>query len=186
MILIFCWTDDDLYKLNQRDPRIIEKIYSKYKTKVYNFLIIKTNGDVDTTEEIFSQTFHSAIESAPKIKNTENLLSWLMQIANRRLLDFLRGQYRKEKYLHKIHEEKEIDPFVDATEKEEILMFNIIFDKLPENNKKVLTLKYIDEKSQKEIAKIFGKSEKAIESLLSRSKQLLKKELKKHKRFFND
>ena len=186
MFILICWTHEDLNKINIRDPEIFEKIYSKYKTKIFNFLIIKTKGNRDNAEEIFSQTFHSVFESAPGLKSVKSLQAWIFQIAKRRFIDYIRNIYKEKRYLNKLHEEKESDPFTDISSKEEILLFNIGFDKLPELNRKVLTLKYIDNKSQKEITEIINKSEKATESFLMRSKQLLKKELIKNKRFFND
>lgn len=43
---------------------------------------------------------------------------------------------------------------------------------LPQQYKIILTLKYMDEKSIKEIALLTGKSPKAIESVLHRAKML--------------
>jgi RNA polymerase sigma-70 factor, ECF subfamily len=188
MFIVFCWSDEDLYKINLRDPEIFEKLYLRYKKKIYNFLIIKARGNKEVADEIFSQTFHSALEAAPKLKNADNIQAWLLKIASRRFLDYLRNLYKEEKYLNKMHDGNmdEPEPFQAIKIKEEILMFNLAFNKIPELNKKILTMKYIDDKSQKEIAGIIQKSEKAVESLLSRSKKLLKKELGKYKRFFND
>jgi len=185
-MIFYCWTDEDLAKINLRDPEVFKRIYLKYSKKIYNYLMLKTGGNKDIAEEIFCRTFHSALESAPKLKNTDNILGWLMQIASRRFSDFLRNQYKEEKYLHKIYEEKisEIEPVNDMITREEILMFNMAIDKIPELSKRALILKYLENKSQKEISVILNKSEKAVESLLSRSKKLLKKELVGFKRFF--
>lgn len=188
MIIFFCFSDDDLNKINLRDPIIFEKLYLEYKNIVYNFIMIKTKGNRDIADEILGQTFHSALESAPKLKNVKNIKAWLIQIAYRRYIDYLRTRYNEEKNLYKLQYDRfdASEPFNDVNAKEEIVLFNLIFDKIPEINKKVLTLKYLEEKSLKEISAILNKSERAIDSLLSRSKKILKKKAKKYKRFFYD
>ena len=62
---------------------------------------------------------------------------------------------------------------------EKVLMLNLALDKLDENYKKVLQLKYNELKSQKEIAKILNKSISAVESLLFKARKKLKVELSK-------
>ena len=119
MIIILCWTDDDLERLKLRDPIVFKKVYNRYKDKVYKFLLIKTKGNIDFTNDVFSTTFQSALESAPKMINTNNLLSWLLQIAHRRMADQLRKAYTEDKFLGKLYEENdEKDPFESVNSKE--------------------------------------------------------------------
>jgi DNA-directed RNA polymerase specialized sigma24 family protein len=89
MILIIIITENDLKKIRERDPEIFTNIYNEYKKKIYNFIIIKTNGNTYAADEIFSETFYSALVSAPNIKNVDNILGWLLSIANRRLYDYI-------------------------------------------------------------------------------------------------
>ena len=63
-------------------------------------------------------------------------------------------------------------------------MLNMALENLNDQYKKVIKLKYIEHKSQKEIAQIINKSVVAVESLLFKARKKLKTELKKNNRDF--
>ena len=69
--------------------------------------------------------------------------------------------------------------------KEQLLLVNVAMENLKPLFKDVLKLKYIEEKSQNEIAGIVNKSVSAVETLLVRAKKQLRIELKKIKGFGN-
>jgi len=185
MILIIIFTDEDLHKIKNRDPDIFEEIFKEYNVKIYNFLLIKTSGNTHIAEEILSETFYSALESAPKIKNAKNIFSWLLQIAYRRLIDYYRGEYKEKKYIDNaasdeilINNETDED-LDDSIKNQKVVLLNKAMENIPEKYKKILKLKYIEKKSQKEIAGILKKSRSSVESLLYRARESLKKEIKK-------
>ena len=181
IIIIMVWTNDDLYKLKNRDRGTFERMYNAYKDKIYTFLIIKTNGNKELTEDLASETFHSAILSASKLRNTKNIFAWLIQIANRRFYDSLRSKYREDNYLSNYHENNTYSKDIAASidNKEKILLINTSMDNLKQEYSSILKMKYIEDKSQKEIAKTIKKSIKATESMLIRAKKALKKEIEK-------
>jgi RNA polymerase sigma-70 factor, ECF subfamily len=188
MFIFIIFTDDDLFLFKKRDPEILEKIFKEYNERVFNYLVIKVNGNIDLAEELFSDTFHSAVVSAPKVNDLGKIYNWLLKIANRRFLDYLRNKYKKEKF--------ETDNEVDTTnlvdenvsgeliENEKILMIRQALENMKPEYKNILTLKYIENKTQKEISAILNKTESSIESLLFRAREILKKELKKTKKAF--
>lgn len=180
MILIFVILSEKEFLLfKERNTEVFEKVYRNLKDTVYNFLIIKTNGDYTSTEEIFSDTFHSALVSAPNLKSTKNIQSWILQIASRRFIDHLRKKYRDKKYQDIIQQNQRIPS--DMTEilhnKEKILLMNMALQNIKDAYSNVLRKKYIEDKSIKQIARETGKSGKAIESLLTRAKNAIKKEM---------
>jgi RNA polymerase sigma-70 factor (ECF subfamily) len=181
MFIIIIWTDDDLILLRRRDSKALERLYKEFNNKVYSFLIIKTKGNKDVTDELFSETFYKAIQYAPKLKNAKNLQAWLLQIAKTRFYDYLRSNSKEKNFDDNIKVDSiESGNVTDKVEhKEKFLMFNIAMKNLNDNYREVLELKYIKEKSQKEIAKILGKTETSVESLLFRARTSMKKELKK-------
>ena len=71
------------------------------------------------------------------------------------------------------------DPLSYTLAEEEERILTLSFSRLPAQQQRILTLKYIEEKSVKEIAQLTGKTEKAVESLLFRGRKLFEKELKK-------
>ena len=180
MFLILIWTEEDIIKINLRDPDTFEKVYKEYKTKLFNFLIIKTNGDNHIAEEILSDTIYSALISAPRLKEKDKIFPWLLSIAQRRFYDYLRKVY-KDKNLnkkiienHKINENKK-----EKSDNEKAIMLDLAMKNIKQKYRKLLELKYKENKSQKEIAKILNKSRSSVESLLYRAREELKKEVKK-------
>ena len=99
------FSKEDLDKIRKRDSAIFEKLYKLYKDKIFQYIYIKTKKNIQLTEDIMSETFYSAILSAPKLKSTKNLFSWFLQIANRRYYDHVRKYYSEKKYVEQLSSE---------------------------------------------------------------------------------
>jgi len=182
------FTEEDLILLKRRDPIILETIFKEYSERIFNYLVLKTNGNTSLAEELLSDTFHSVIVSAPKLSDINKVFPWILKIADRSFMDFLRKKYRNKKHetdteINENHADTE-DLSEKLIENEKILMMKHALEKMNPEYRRILTLKYIENKTQKEIAEITGKSESSIESLLFRSREALKKELSKIKKAY--
>jgi RNA polymerase sigma-70 factor, ECF subfamily len=182
------WTEEDLIKIKRRDPGIFARIYEENRKQIYNFLLLKTNGNKDLCDDILSETFYYAIKNAPKLNDANKISSWLWQIANRRYYDILRKKYRDIKYFKindkehdpdRIAANSETDAKDDEITEEQVLLTKIAMDIIKPQFKEVINLKYNDHMSQKEIAEKMDKSVSAVENLLFKARNALKKELKK-------
>lgn len=175
------WTNDEFYKLKSGDSQTLTKLYKTYNKLVYNFLIVKTNGNREVAQDIFSDTFHSALLSVSRLRHNTNLKAWLLQIANRRLIDYFRAENTKKKYQELLQSENPGSHMHDALdallEKEKTVMFNLALTNIKEKYAYVLTLKYIDKKSVKDIAGKLALKEREVEGLLYRARKKLKKEI---------
>ena len=176
------FTREDLDKIRNRDPVIFEKLYKTYKDKIFQYIYIKTKKNLQMTEDIMSETFYSAILSAPKLKSTKNLFSWFLQIANRRYYDQARKYYSEKKYIEQlpnteINDNKNENLNGKLIKEERLLMTQIAIETLNPLYQKILKLKYIENKSQKDISKILNKSINSVESILFRARKSLKKKL---------
>ncbi|MBN2544390.1 MAG: sigma-70 family RNA polymerase sigma factor [Spirochaetes bacterium] len=165
---------------------MFQRIFKEYNQQVLNYLAVKVNGNMDLAEEIFSDTFHSAIISAPMLKDINKVLSWLLRIANRRFIDFLRKKYREKKFTTGNDDYHQVADDYDLTEKvlesEKVVMMNHAIENLPPKYKNLIQYKYKENKTTAEISKIIDKSEKSVESLLYRARDQLKKELERSSR----
>jgi len=179
-VFIIIWTDNDLKKIHLRDPEAFEKMYNEYKLKLYNFIILKVNGDAVLAEEILSDTIYSALISAPGLKSKDKILSWLYQIANRRFCDYLRKKYKDKKIQESIEIiESEAEEIEENNDDEKIVMMKTAMENLKPIYKELITMKFIEDKSQNEIANHFKKSRISVESMIFRAKDALKKEIKR-------
>jgi RNA polymerase sigma-70 factor (ECF subfamily) len=183
MIFLFSFSDEELRKIKARDPLIFEKIFKDYYKAVYNFIIIKSKGNKAMAEEIFSDTFFSALQSAPNLRNPDKILQWLLQIANRRFIDYLRRKYKMKKNEDKNGLTDDIpykdNSFENIENNEKAILLNIALENIKPEYKKILKLKYNENKTQREISEILGKTISSVESILFRARESLKKELKK-------
>jgi RNA polymerase sigma-70 factor (ECF subfamily) len=179
-ILITFTLENNQEFINLSDPKFFEQIYNEHKVKIYNFLIVKVNGDIHAAEEILSDTIYSALISAPKLKDTNKISGWLIQIANRRFYDYLRKKYRhKEIIEEKIKDKTEEIINEEHEENNKIVMLKTAMENLKPKYRAVIKLKFIDNKSQKEIAELLNTNRLTAESLIFRAKDALKKEVKK-------
>jgi len=179
MFIIIIFADEDLFKIQSRDPDIFEKIYKEYKTKIYNYLFIKANYNKVLADELFSDTFHSALLSAPKLKNTENVQSWLISIANRRFIDRLRSSYKNNYVInsHSMDNMEYSDTGNEIKNNDKVILTKLALNNIKGKYKEILTLKYIENRSQEEIAGMMNKSVPSVQSTLFRARESLKKEL---------
>ena len=182
LMAIIGWSNDDFEKLKNGDTAMLEKLYIDYKSNIFRFIFLKTRGNKELAEDIFSETFHSALSSVGTLKNNTNIRSWLIKIAHRRYIDFVRKNTRDEKInnmlimTHTEYQEDTSPGIVIEQEKE--LAFNCAMENLKDMYKQVLTLKYIEKKSVLEISTIIMKNERETEGLLYRARNTLKKEIK--------
>lgn len=178
------FTEEEFKRLRQQDPAIFTKLYTMYKDKIYTYLSIKTKYDKSVIFDILSDTFFSAYKSVPGLKENQNIYNWLLTIANRRFNDYLRKKFREDK--HQTAIQNEIDPIDysdhvvdDILEKEKKLLIRSALDNLKPEYRDVLKMKYIYEKTQKEISESMNKTVKSVEALLFKGRKALKKEMQK-------
>ncbi|HNX59350.1 MAG TPA: RNA polymerase sigma factor [Spirochaetota bacterium] len=170
----------DLRKLRNRDADEFELLYREYGRKIYAYLLLKTRGNADLANDILHDTFCSAIESAGNIKNDANLGGWLFCIAQRRLVDQIRRNTLQSNFIN-LHTQEDLienDIEKELLDREKKILINTAIEDLSDEYRKILSLKYFENRSQREIAEIMEKSEGAVESMLFRARQALKNILK--------
>jgi len=139
----------------------------------------------DITQDIFMDVYRGI----SGFKGLSSERTWIFKIARNKLNDFYRKQYSPKFEVVEIDDymtEYLDDPSQDI---QELMIKSFEREKvraclngLPEQYRIVLVLKYIDEKTVKEIAAIVEKSPKAIESILQRAKNAFIKSYTKYER----
>ena len=89
------WTDEfNLIKnVQQWDFNSFTPLYEMYFQKIYSFLLIKANGNVQLAEDATSSTFIKAFENINKfsLENSESsFVAWLFNIWYHSLIDLVR------------------------------------------------------------------------------------------------
>ena len=140
-----------------------EILLSRHKNRVFAFIMSKIKNK-DISDDIFQDTYVKVVNSLQKGKYNEEgkFLPWVMRIAHNLVID----HFRKQKKMQMIRSNNDFDIFdvikdskINADEKlikDQIFNdLNLLIDKLPNDQKKVLKMRYYEELSFKKIAEHF-------------------------------
>lgn len=151
------------------------KIYDKFVDQIFRFIFIKVNSKEiaeDLTSETFLKTWTAF--SNGKISNPK---AFLYKTARNLIIDYYRDKSKNNFLsLEEIPEAKDSNPsFFDQILKDEkIALIKSALQELKEEYQEVITLRYLNGLSIKEISQILEKSPEAIRTSLSRAIQALK------------
>ena len=168
-------------KILSGDDAAFGVLVEKYQKSVHALAWRKIQ-DFHHAEEIMQDTFLRAYKKLPTLKNPDQFAGWLHVIANRLCIDWMRSQksvmqsledtpveeIEESSYTHHISEQR----ITERTEHYHELVKRLL-KKLPENERAVVTLFYLDEMSTKEIGKFMGVSVNTITSRLHRARKRL-------------
>lgn len=161
---------------DEREQKFIS-LYRSYVDEIYQYVYLRTGLSKVIAEDITQEIFMNVYKSYSGFKGLCSERTWIFKITKNKLNDFYRKQY------HPKFEIVEIDDYMaeyldDPSQNVQEIMITSFEQKkvraclegLPNQYKIVLVLKYVEEKSLKDIASLIGKSPKAIESILQRAK----------------
>jgi RNA polymerase sigma-70 factor, ECF subfamily len=177
------FTDKILYlKLQDKDKEAFIKAYDLYLDSIYRFIFFKV-GSKEEAEDLTSSVFLKTWDyiQTNKIKEFKTLKALLYKVARNVVIDHYRKQsQRQEISLDQGDEPIDIaDAKIDLDREMEIADgFSSLEQKLFElkdEYREVLVLKYVDELSISEIAKILNKNQGNVRVLIYRAIKALKK-----------
>lgn len=144
------------------DKDAFSKLYDFYVENLYRFVYFKVNSDEaeDITELVFLKAWEARKRYNPK---KSSFSSWLYTIARNTIIDHYRV-YKKTEQLDVTHQatDKYANPKLMAEESLTSDKLRAAIDKLPDNFRDILLLRFIDDMEYAEIADVIGKSEGSI------------------------
>lgn len=153
-------------------------IYRSYVDEIYQFIYLRTGLREAAAEDLTQEIFVAAFRGISGFRGVSSERTWIFGIARNKLNDYYRKQYSARFEWTEIDDdlaEQLDDPtqdiedrMIESYESEKI---RSSFADLPEIQRIVLILKYLDDRSVKDIANIVGKTPKAVESVLQRAKK---------------
>jgi RNA polymerase sigma-70 factor (ECF subfamily) len=164
---------DLIRKSIEGDIEAYGELYLAYVQNIYRYVFSYTR-EKSLAEDITEEVFLKAWRAIGTCKGREKTFSsWLYRIAHNQVVDELRKLQRRPSV-----DIDEITGIGDTKSKTEIYseMQELIqaISGLPENQKQVIILKFIDGRDNREIAEIMRKSEGAIRVLQMRAIRALK------------
>lgn len=144
--------------------------------RVHSFVYARCGGMDEVAHDIAQETFLEVVRKRDDFDGRSDPLTWVLAIARHKIADHYRRLYREKRRQLELIEEHdpglESDVSISVDAREAVLA---VLQKLPEAQRVVLGLHYLDGLSVKEISKQFERSEHAVESLLARGRAAFKR-----------
>jgi RNA polymerase sigma-70 factor, ECF subfamily len=169
--------EDDrlLIEAAQADPARFVEIYERYVNRIYAFVSRRSENRA-AAEDITSQVFEQALGAIGRFEWRGLPVSvWLFRIASNALADHWRERDRD------VHQEPPHLP--DRSELEDIERRIELYqhvEQLPDLQRKVIEMRFIAEKSIREVAAALDRSEGAVKQLQLRALENLRKSMGSH------
>ena len=182
--------EEQLLNEIEDDPQKFGQVYEAFYKKIFGYVYRRTT-DYEAAGDISAETFLKAYVNINKFKwRNISLLYWLYQIATNELNKYFNSHKYRPYSLSRVQEEYGIDiagysneesesiKLQDELEKHhEFMSINDSIKKLDIKYQDVISLRFFEHKSIKEIGIILSKKEGTIKSLLSRGIEKLKENI---------
>jgi RNA polymerase sigma-70 factor (ECF subfamily) len=178
-------TTADVRRLVERaqhgDRQALEELYLMHFDRIYSYLQMSV-GNRHDAEDLTNQTFVKMLESIDRFEWRKVPISaWLFRIAHNLAIDHFRSRRRWQP-----EEEPPEPPGSEARSAEEEALQSIgrqsmlaMIEGLSQDQQQVLTLKFVFNFPNGDVATILGKTEGAIKSLQHRALASLQRQLTK-------
>lgn len=184
--------EEQLLKDIESDPQKFGEVYEAFQHKIFGYVYRRTT-DYDTASDITAETFLKAFVNIRQFQwRNISILYWLYQIATNELNKYFKSQKYLPHSLSRIQEEYGLDLtdhsnaetqaiqlYDDLQKHQEFIRINNAIKKLPIKYQDVISLRFFEHKTIKEIAIILDKKEGTVKSLLSRGIEKLKHSINK-------
>jgi RNA polymerase sigma-70 factor (ECF subfamily) len=164
-----------LVEAAQADPARFVELYERYVARVYAF-VSRRLPDRAAAEDITSAVFEHALSHLGRFEwRGVPFAAWLFRIASNLIADQWReGARESQDPPSEIPDSHECDDI-----ERRVIVFQLV-DRLPEAQRQVIQLRFVEEKSIREIAAAVGKSEGAVKQLQLRALESLRKGMGRH------
>jgi len=163
-----------LVEAARKDPSRFAELYENHFERVYAY-IARRVGNRDDAQDLTSEVFHQALANIATFEwRGAPFAAWLMRIASNAIADKWRGASRErgnatgEKF--EGADFKEVS-FEEADERARL--FRLV-KTLPSAQRRVVEMRFAEEKSIREIAQAIGKTEGAVKQLQFRGLESLR------------
>lgn len=164
----------------QSDPACFAEVYEKYFEVIYAYVARRTR-DRARAEDLTSEIFHKALANLPRFKWTgAPFAAWLLRIASNLIADRGKQEARLARTSLEESESTGKSKPIKETQQADLedceqraRLFRLV-EGLADDQRRVVRMRFAEEKSIKEIATALDRSEGAIKQLQFRALQTLR------------
>ena len=164
-----------LVEAAQNDPGRFAELYERNFHRVYAYVACRIH-DRSETQDLTAHVFQQALANIGKFKwRSAPFITWLYRIAANAIADQTRKKSRELAETEGVTNTS-VDSDLEQTERRARLFLAV--DALPEDQRKVILLRFGEEKSIREIASDLNRSEGAVKQLQFRGLENLRARLR--------
>jgi len=168
--------------VQNQNSQMVGVLYDRYVSKVYRKCISFVKED-DIAENLTHDIFIKVYLNLASFKGKSKFSTWLYSITYNFCIDYLRKSKKMQTYSIEDQREAVSDMEVetlDDIKHIEAARLKVLLEKVKPDEKMILLLKYRDDKSIKDIQKIFNISESAVKMRIKRAKEKVRNLYKEH------
>ena len=161
-----------LIEAAQRDPGRFAELYENHFERIYAFIIRRVR-DRDEAEDLTADVFHQALANLGRFEwRGVPFSAWLFRIAANAVVDRAK-QAAKQRALPEVDDATEID-FGEIEQRARLFQ---LVGRLPEEQRRVIMMRFAQQKPIRDIAREIGRSEGAVKQLQFRGLQSLRAQM---------
>jgi RNA polymerase sigma-70 factor, ECF subfamily len=172
-------------RASERDPEAFGQLYEDHLDTIYRFVTYKVS-DLTVAEDLTAEVFQKAWENIHRYQFRDiPFHHWLIRIARNMVIDYWRANKRT---IHPIDEMA--DTASGDTPPDELVLTGIANEalqraiaRLPDEMQSVILLRFVENFSHAEVAKVLDKSDAAVRQIQVRALRQLKKLLDDSKEY---
>jgi len=155
----------------QSDPSRFAELYEQNFYKIYAY-IVRRVGDRHQAEDLTADVFREALAGIAKFEwRGVPFVAWLTGIASRLLADYWKHSGRETG-----NPSRESEAAVSTEVENSTMLFQLV-GRLPDAQFRVIHMRFVEQKSMREIAQALGRSEGAVKQLQLRAIESLRAQM---------
>ncbi len=170
-----------LIRRAKTDPHSFAKLYEEHVQAVYRYFASRI-VDKKMCEDLTSNVWEAVLKNIKHLNSNKTVVfrAWLFTIARNCMNKYFaeKSEITELTEEHENFVSEEPLPHQTAEEKESFEEIRVLMDALPDEQRETISLRYLSDLRNKEIAKILCVSEKTVASNLSRALQTLRARFK--------
>jgi RNA polymerase sigma-70 factor, ECF subfamily len=161
-----------LIEAAQKDPSRFGELYESHVNRVYAYIVRRVR-DRAAAEDLTSEVFHHALANLQKYEwRGIAFAAWLYRIASNAIANrWERGQREASEPTPDDHASAGIEEI-----ERRAMLFELV-NHLPADQRRVITERFVEQKSIREVAAALGRSEGAVKQLQFRALETLREQM---------
>lgn len=157
----------------QQDPKRFAELYELHFERVYAFIVRRVRDRVES-QDLTSEVFHNALANLGRYEwRGAPFAAWLYRIAANEIADHFQRAARD-----RIAPEASEPAYVGLEEVEQRTRLFRFVNRLPADQRRVIQMRFAEEKSIHDVARDLGRSEGAVKQLQFRALESLRERMR--------